>query len=373
MKKNSYYKPNGKQGGKGTLGCGGIVLVAFLWICFVSVIVSEVIVPANISSVFLDIALFLFIFLPLWIKPVCRLITKGLKFAWAKIKAKKSSNPLAEPIKPTVDSLARSATISPATKIEPISYRPQGQVSPIQTVVPPIPAPKPMSDPISTYTDVLLDDAAKVQSELLSIDLMEGHQFEEWCAEALRSSGFANVSVTPGSGDQGVDVLAEKDGIKYAIQCKRYNKDLGNTPIQEVHSGKDLYHRHVGVVLTNQFFTDGAKALADATGTLLWDRKWIMQYLERKYSVEGLVPPQLQPSNSSHVDDPDELFNAAVDVVLETGQASVSMIQRRLKLGYARAARLIDQMEEQGIVGPFRGSIPRDILITKTQWQSIRD
>lgn len=51
----------------------------------------------------------------------------------------------------------------------------------------------------------------------------------------------------------------------------------------------------------------------------------------------------------------DELFNDAVEVVLETGQASVSMLQRRLKLGYSRAARLVDQMEEHGIVGPVRG------------------
>lgn len=57
--------------------------------------------------------------------------------------------------------------------------------------------------------------------------------------------------------------------------------------------------------------------------------------------------------------DEDELLPAAVDVVLETGQASVSMLQRRLKLGYSRAARLVDQMEDRGIVGPFEGSKPR--------------
>ena len=64
----------------------------------------------------------------------------------------------------------------------------------------------------------------------------------------------------------------------------------------------------------------------------------------------------------------DEMLPAAVEVILETGQASVSMLQRRLKLGYARAARIVDEMEEKGIVGPFQGSKPRDILITKEQW-----
>ena len=68
----------------------------------------------------------------------------------------------------------------------------------------------------------------------------------------------------------------------------------------------------------------------------------------------------------------DELLSAAVDVVLETGQASVSMLQRRLKLGYARAARLVDQMEERGYVGPFEGSKPRQLLIDKVKWQELK-
>ena len=71
-------------------------------------------------------------------------------------------------------------------------------------------------------------------------------------------------------------------------------------------------------------------------------------------------------------DETDELLPAAVDVILETGQASVSMLQRRLKLGYSRAARLVDQMEERGYVGPFEGSKPRQLLITKAKWQEIQ-
>ena len=71
-------------------------------------------------------------------------------------------------------------------------------------------------------------------------------------------------------------------------------------------------------------------------------------------------------------DDSDEMLPAAVEVILETGQASVSMLQRRLKLGYARAARIMDEMEERGIVGHFEGSKPRQLLITKEQWQAMQ-
>lgn len=118
-----------------------------------------------------------------------------------------------------------------------------------------------------------------VKSELSKIDLMDGHTFEHWCADILQKNGFDGVEVTPGSGDQGVDVLAQKDGIKYAIQCKCYSSDLGNTPIQEVNAGKTIYHCHIGVVMTNRYFTAGAKEAAEATGVLLWDRNKIKELI----------------------------------------------------------------------------------------------
>ena len=71
-------------------------------------------------------------------------------------------------------------------------------------------------------------------------------------------------------------------------------------------------------------------------------------------------------------DDEDEMFWDAVEVVIDSKQASVSMLQRRLKLGYSRAARIVDQMEERGIVGPFEGSKPRQLLISREEWQEMK-
>ncbi len=80
------------------------------------------------------------------------------------------------------------------------------------------------------------------------------------------------------------------------------------------------------------------------------------------------APVETKPAEPEY----DELLPAAVDIVLETGQASTSMLQRRLKLGYSRASRLIDQMERCGYVGPFEGSRPRQLLITKEKWQELK-
>ena len=97
----------------------------------------------------------------------------------------------------------------------------------------------------------------------------------------------------------------------------------------------------------------------------------VLEEIEKKAqqtgkSGKGASAPDPEPTDGEL--EGDEMLPAAVEVILETGQASVSMLQRRLKLGYARAARIVDEMEEKGIVGPFQGSKPRAILITKEEW-----
>jgi len=71
-------------------------------------------------------------------------------------------------------------------------------------------------------------------------------------------------------------------------------------------------------------------------------------------------------------DETDPLLMEAIDVVVETGQASTSFIQRRFKVGYARAGRIIDQMEERGIISGYQGSKPREVLVTKDRWQELK-
>lgn len=118
------------------------------------------------------------------------------------------------------------------------------------------------------------------ETTMYAIDHMGGHEFEACCAGLLKRNGFSDVEVTPGSGDQGVDIIAVKDGIKYAIQCKCYSSDLGNKPVQEVHTGAAVYHCQIGAVMTNRHFTPGAKQAAEATGVLLWDRDKLVEMLK---------------------------------------------------------------------------------------------
>ena len=77
-------------------------------------------------------------------------------------------------------------------------------------------------------------------------------------------------------------------------------------------------------------------------------------------------------SNDDNAGDFDEMLPSAVEVVIEAGQASTSLLQRKLKLGYARAARIVDQLEAKGVVGPYEGSKPRKVLLTKAQWMEMQ-
>ncbi|TCL56947.1 restriction endonuclease [Kineothrix alysoides] len=108
-----------------------------------------------------------------------------------------------------------------------------------------------------------------------AIDEMEGRDFEQFCAELLKERGFVDVEVTKGSGDYGIDILAEKDGVTYAIQCKRYDSPVGVKAIQEAYAGKDYYDRMVGAVLTNHYFTAPAVEAAKKLKILLWDRGYL--------------------------------------------------------------------------------------------------
>ena len=114
------------------------------------------------------------------------------------------------------------------------------------------------------------------------MDDMEGHEFEYFCADLLKDNGFAEVEVTRGSGDYGVDILAEKDGITYAVQCKCHTDPIGIRAVQEVYAGRDYYDRMVGVVMTNQYFTSAAVHAAEKLKILLWDRGYVEAMMEEK-------------------------------------------------------------------------------------------
>ena len=100
----------------------------------------------------------------------------------------------------------------------------------------------------------------------------------------------------------------------------------------------------------------------------------LAQYMEKsaegKNSGDSSAAPEKE--SGSIAGEYDDMLPQAAEVVLEMKQCSVSMLQRRLKLGYSRAARIVDQMEELGIVGPYEGAKPRSVPIDRNGWNQIQ-
>lgn len=113
----------------------------------------------------------------------------------------------------------------------------------------------------------------KGQLRKADFDRMDGWEFEEYVAELLVRNGYTHVEVTRGSKDQGVDILAQKDEISYAIQCKHYTAKVPNKAVQEAYAGAEFYGCDVPVVLTNSYFFPSAEELGDEIGVELWDRE----------------------------------------------------------------------------------------------------
>lgn len=132
--------------------------------------------------------------------------------------------------------------------------------------------------PDSQLKNVNMDEP---EYNIFNYDNMDGIEFENFCSDLLERNGFCNVEVTQGSGDHGIDVLAEKDGISYAIQCKCYSSNIGNAAIQQAHTGKSLYRKDIAVVMTNRFFTQQAINEANELGVKLWDRNKLNEMIEK--------------------------------------------------------------------------------------------
>jgi S-DNA-T family DNA segregation ATPase FtsK/SpoIIIE len=121
------------------------------------------------------------------------------------------------------------------------------------------------------------------------------------------------------------------------------------------------------------FMEPGASEFVRAQGSLISDREIerLTEFIksERKPNYIAEIS-EVQKKGSFKKFDKDEVYEQAVRLILETRQASVSVLQRRLGLGYTRAARLIDMMEDEGIVGPYQGSKPRDLLMSIEEYQA---
>lgn len=136
-------------------------------------------------------------------------------------------------------------------------------------------------------TTIFADFQEQVNRELEIIDKLNGFHFENYCAYLLKLNGYQKINVTKKSGDGGCDILAERDCVKFAIQCKRASGKLGIEPIQEVVAAKNFYGCHVAIILTNSSLLNHAIQYAKNNQVILWDRMCLSAFITRAVLCAG--------------------------------------------------------------------------------------
>ncbi len=110
---------------------------------------------------------------------------------------------------------------------------------------------------------------------------LTGEEFETYCAQILKDNGFRHVELTPMGGDQGVDILAVKDGESWAIQCKNYSGAVGNFAVQEACAGREYYGCDRAAVICPGDYTRAARELAESTDVELWAGDTLSRLMRR--------------------------------------------------------------------------------------------
>lgn len=205
----------------------------------------------------------------------------------------------------------------------------------------------------------------KTYNVLPNFDSMNGTEFEQFCADVLLKNNFKSISLTEHSGDHGTDILAEKDDIIYAIQCKCYSSNIGNSAVQQALAGKNYYKADIAVVLTNRYFTEQAKEEAKIFNVKLWDRNKLLLLCNVKKDCinETKVPTSIKKY--------DPLFKEVGCFCIEKNKASIGIIQRVFKLSYNQSSLIIGQLEEAGVVGKEEGIRPRRILMSLEKFNNL--
>ena len=227
-----------------------------------------------------------------------------------------------------------------------------------------------------------------VIDELADLMLVAAKEVEESICRVAQMGRAAGMHLVVATQRPSADVITGlmkaniPSRIAFAVASSMESRIILDTPGAEklVGKGDMLYSplgdskptRVQGCFITPEEIERVVAFVKDAAGEAHYDQD-VIEKIQQAVDAKADKGKSAPADTAADGEDGDELLPAAVEVVLETGQASVSMLQRRLKLGYARAARIVDEMEEKGIVGPFQGSKPRAILVTKEQWAAMKN
>lgn len=220
---------------------------------------------------------------------------------------------------------------------------------------------------------------AIIIDELADLMMVAGKEVEDYICRIAQKARAAGIHLIVATQRPSVDVITGlikaniPSRIAFAVSSQIDSRTILDTGGAEKLLGNgDMLFLPVGaakpVRVQGTYVTDeeisAVLNFIKSTSSEQYDEEMIAEMERRAVAEKGGKGGDAEESDAR-----DPMFEQAVECVIEAGQASTSLLQRRCKLGYARAARIMDQMEQEGVIGPYEGSKPRTVLVTKAQWQ----
>lgn len=222
---------------------------------------------------------------------------------------------------------------------------------------------------------------AIIIDELADLMMVAGKEVEDYICRIAQKARAAGIHLIVATQRPSVDVITGlikaniPSRIAFAVSSQIDSRTILDTSGAEKLLGNgDMLFLPVGaakpVRVQGTFVTDeeigAVLSFIKSTSSSQYDEEMIAEMERRAVAEKGSKKGDDDGDGSGALD---PMFEQAVECVIEAGQASTSLLQRRCKLGYARAARIMDQMEQEKIIGPYEGAKPRAVLVTRAQWQ----
>ncbi len=223
---------------------------------------------------------------------------------------------------------------------------------------------------------------AIVIDELADLMMVAGKEVEDYICRIAQKARAAGIHLIVATQRPSVDVITGlikaniPSRVAFAVSSQIDSRTiLDGSGAEKLLGNGDMLFLPVGaakpVRIQGTFVTDEEiGAVLDfikSTSDVQYDEEMIAEMERRAVAEKG--SKRGANADEETGGDLDPMFEQAVECVIEAGMASTSLLQRRCKLGYARAARIMDQMEQEKVIGPYEGAKPRTVLLTQAQWQ----
>ena len=221
---------------------------------------------------------------------------------------------------------------------------------------------------------------AIIIDELADLMMVAGKEVEDYICRIAQKARAAGIHLIVATQRPSVDVITGlikaniPSRIAFAVSSQIDSRTiLDSSGAEKLLGNGDMLFLPVGaakpVRVQGTFVTDeeigAVLSFIKSTSSSQYDEEMIAEMERRAVAEKGSKKGDDDADGGSL----DPMFEQAVECVIDAGQASTSLLQRRCKLGYARAARIMDQMEQEKVIGPYEGAKPRAVLVTRAQWQ----